>query len=80
MTRVPASALRSVLSSRGVYISTGSSCAERDSKPSAILEAIGLPEDTGMARLSFALDTTVGDVETAAAMLADVVLELRARS
>src|SRR5678815_237931 len=30
---VPATALRTVLSSRGVYISTGSACADRDSKP-----------------------------------------------
>jgi cysteine desulfurase len=74
---VPASALRTVLSSRGVYLSTGSSCAERDSKPSAVLAAIGLPEDTGMGRLSFGLDTTVDDVTRATALIADVALELR---
>lgn len=77
---VPAGALRNVLSSRGVYISTGSACAERDSKPSPILEAMALPADTGMARLSFGLDTTPNDVETAAAILAEVVLELRSKS
>jgi cysteine desulfurase len=74
---VPASALRTVLSSRGVYLSTGSSCAERDSKPSAVLEAIGLPQDTGMGRLSFGLDTTPEEVATATDLIADVALELR---
>jgi len=73
---VPASALRTVLSSRGVYVSTGSSCAERDSKPSAVLAAIELPADVGMCRLSFGLDTTAADVTTATEILADVALEL----
>jgi cysteine desulfurase len=74
--RVPAGALRSVLSSRGVYVSTGSACAERDAKPSAALAAIGLPEDTGMCRLSFGLDTTAEEVGRATAILGDVVTDL----
>ncbi len=73
---VPASALRTVLSSRGVYVSTGSACAEKDSKPSAVLTAIGLASDVGMVRLSFGLDTTPAEVETAAGILADVASEL----
>jgi cysteine desulfurase len=75
---VPASALRAVLASRGVYISTGSACAERDGhgKPSPVLVAIGLPPDTGMCRLSFGLDTTADDIELAAETLADVALDL----
>jgi len=73
---VPATALRTVLSSRGVYVSTGSACAERDSKPSAVLAAIGLAADVGMVRLSFGLDTTTADVETAAGILAEVASEL----
>ncbi|HEX7835845.1 MAG TPA: aminotransferase class V-fold PLP-dependent enzyme, partial [Kofleriaceae bacterium] len=75
---VPASALRTVLSSRGVCISTGSACAERDGhgKPSPVLVAIGLSPDTGMCRLSFGLDTTAEDVELAAETLADVALDL----
>ncbi|TMQ14454.1 MAG: aminotransferase class V-fold PLP-dependent enzyme [Deltaproteobacteria bacterium] len=80
---VPATALRTVLASRGVYISTGSACAERDGhgKPSPVLVAIGLPPDTGMCRLSFGHDTTTDDAELAAATLADVALELsRSRS
>jgi cysteine desulfurase len=74
---VPASALRTVLSSRGVYISTGSACADGASKASPVLEAIGLPADHGMVRLSFALDTQMADVEEAAKIIADVALELR---
>ncbi len=76
---VPASALRTVMSSRGVYVSTGSACAERDSKPSAVLSAIGLAADVGMVRLSFGLDTTMAEVETAADILGDVATELSQR-
>lgn len=72
----PASALRTVLASRGVYVSTGSACAERDSKPSAVLAAIGLAEDVGMVRLSFGLDTTPADIDAAAAILVEVAREL----
>lgn len=72
----PASALRTVLASRGVYISTGSACAERDTKPSAVLAALGLAEDVGMVRLSFGLDTTAEDVDLAATILADVAIDL----
>jgi cysteine desulfurase len=76
---VPASALRTVLSSRGVYVSTGSACAERDSKPSAVLAAIGLAADVGMVRLSFGLETTSAEVEAAAGILAEVASELSQR-
>lgn len=77
---VPASALRTVASSRGLYLSTGSSCASQDSHgPSPILVAIGLPEDAGMCRLSFGHDTTAEDAGAAAAILADVALALAKR-
>lgn len=77
---VPASALRNVLSSRGVYISTGSACADGDAKASPTLTAIGLPEDHGMVRLSFGLDTTMDEVIAASTILADVALELAKKS
>jgi cysteine desulfurase len=79
---VPATALRTVLASRGVYISTGSACAERDGhgKPSPVLLAIGLPPDAGMCRLSFGHDTTADDIDAAARTLADVALELSAKA
>jgi cysteine desulfurase len=78
-TGVPASAMRTVLASRGVYISTGSACAERQVKASPVLIAISLPQDTGMCRLSFSLETTAADVDSAAQILADVALDLAAR-
>lgn len=73
---VPAGALRSVLASRGVYVATGSACADAGSKPSPVLEAIGLAPDHGMVRLSFGLETTAEEIEAAATILADVALEL----
>ena len=76
---VPAGALRNVLASRGVYISTGSACAADGVKASPALAAIGLPEDHGMVRLSFALDTTPDEVAAAAKILADVASELATR-
>jgi cysteine desulfurase len=76
---VPAGALRNVLASRGVYVSTGSACADGESKASPTLEAINLPADHGMVRLSFALDTDLAEVESAAKQLADVALELAKR-
>ncbi len=76
---VPAAALRTVMSSRGIYVSTGSACASQGEKPSAVLAALGMAEDAGMIRLSFGLDTEAADVATAAGVLADVALELAAR-
>ncbi|MBV8760778.1 MAG: aminotransferase class V-fold PLP-dependent enzyme [Deltaproteobacteria bacterium] len=76
---IPAGALRNVLASRGVYISTGSACSADGVKASPTLAAIGLPEDHGMVRLSFALDTTTDDVARAATILADVASELGKR-
>ncbi len=75
---VPAGALRTVLSSRGVYASTGSACAERDSKPSPVLAAIALPENTGMVRVSFGHETSPAEVDAATEILADVALQLAA--
>lgn len=74
---VPASALRNVLASRGVYVSTGSACADGDAKPSVALTAINMPQDMGMVRLSFGLDTTHAEVDEAAKILAAVIAELR---
>ena len=77
---VPANAMRTVMSSRGVYLSTGSACAEGASKPSPVLVALDLPQDHGMVRLSFGLDTQAADVDTATMLLADVITELRSAS
>jgi cysteine sulfinate desulfinase/cysteine desulfurase-like protein len=63
-----------------VYISTGSSCAGTETKPSVVLAAIHLPEDVGMARLSFAHDTTTAEAGAAADVLAEVVSSLGRRA
>jgi cysteine desulfurase len=76
ITGVPATAMRTVMASRGVYLSTGSACSEGTSKPSPVLVSLGLPENAGMVRLSFGLDTKLADVESATAMLADVIRDL----
>jgi cysteine desulfurase len=80
VANTPASALRNVLSSRGVYVSTGSACADGDTKPSPVLEAIGLAQADGMVRLSFAHDTTLDDVMQAATILADAIASLSSRT
>src|SRR3569833_34144 len=72
----PAAARRNVLSSRGVFISTGSACADAGAKASPALTAIGLPEADGMVRFSFAHDTTLDDVTAAATILADAIASL----
>jgi cysteine desulfurase len=78
---VPATALRTVLASRGVYISTGSSCASgagaTATKPSPALTAIALGDDVGMGRLSFGLDTTTDEIERASLVIAEVAKSLR---
>jgi cysteine desulfurase len=74
--RVSADGLRTVLASRGVIASSGSACATPGAKPSGTLAAIGLPATWGMVRLSFGLETTMGEVEEAAAVLGDVVRDL----
>ena len=80
--RVAADALRLVLASRGVIVSSGSACATTGgpSKGHSSLDAIGLPPSWGMARMSFGLDTTAADVAAAAPILADVISELASRA
>ncbi|MGE5181431.1 MAG: cysteine desulfurase family protein [Acidobacteriota bacterium] len=78
---VSAGALRNVLSSRGVCISTGSACADgHDHKISAALVALDFPADHGMVRLSFGLDTTLDEVETATRILGDVAADLAGKN
>jgi cysteine desulfurase len=77
---VPAAALRNALASRGVAVSSGSACAERDAKPSRVLSAIGLGADWGMVRVSFGHDTHEADVAAAAAILGEVLRDLAPRT
>ncbi len=70
---VPAEPLLHVLESRGVMVSAGSACSERDRKPSPVLTAIGLPADFGTIRFSFGRETTLEHVNAAAEILASAV-------
>ena len=69
----PAEPLLHVLESRGVLVSAGSACSERDRRPSPVLQAIGLGPEYGTVRLSFGRETTSAEVEQAAAILVDAV-------
>ncbi len=63
----------------GVAISSGSACATGKPKPSAVLKAIGLPDDLAFASLRFGLGrwTTEADVEFVASKTTAVITRLR---
>ena len=67
------------LASRGVAVSTGSACAERDARPSPAIAALGLGPSWGLVRVSFGHDTTEDDVRAGAEILAEAVADLAAR-
>lgn len=73
---VPAEPLLHVLESRGVLVSAGSACSERDRRPSPVLQAIGLGPEFGTVRLSFGRETTAAEVKRAGATLVDAVRSL----
>lgn len=73
---VPAEPLLHTLESRGVLVSAGSACSERDRRPSHVLMAIDLPPDYGTLRLSFSRETTMEQVDKAAQILIDAVQSL----
>ncbi len=73
---IAAGALRNTLASRGVAVSAGSACAERDARPSPALAAIGLGAEWGVVRVSFGHDTTDAEVAAGAATLAEAVADL----
>ena len=73
---VPAQPLLHTLESRGVLVSAGSACSERDRRPSHVLQAIDLGAEFGTVRLSFGRETTAADVEHAASVLSDAVRSL----
>lgn len=73
---IPAEPLLHVLESRGVLVSAGSACAERQRKPSAVLTAIGVRKDEGTIRFSFGRMTRRADVEAAAGILTHAIRDL----
>ena len=60
-------------------VSSSSACSSSQSKPSAVLEAIGVPEDLASASLRIGLGrtTTAEEVDFAAKKIIEVVLQLR---
>jgi cysteine desulfurase len=72
----PAEPLLHALEARSVYVSAGSACASKDKKPSAALVAIGVPDDVGTIRVSFARTSTVEEVDIAAEALAAALAEV----
>jgi cysteine desulfurase len=73
---VPAEPLLHALEGRGVYVSAGSACASREKRPSAVLQAVGVPDDVGVLRFSFARHTTLAEVDRALAALGASLREL----
>jgi cysteine desulfurase len=65
------------LAKSGVYVSSGSACAK--GKPSATLQAIGVPfkDAEGTLRFSFSRYNTVSEVEKAAQVLKGVLLKVK---
>jgi cysteine desulfurase len=72
-SKIPAEPLLHVLESRGVLVSAGSACSERQRKPSPVLSAIGVRPDQGTIRFSFGRTTTREEVERAAEILIHAV-------
>jgi cysteine desulfurase len=73
---VAAEPLLHALEARGVYVSAGSACHSKDKKPSATLRAIGVPDDTGVIRVSFSRYTTQQEIAFAAEALGAALREL----
>jgi cysteine desulfurase len=68
-----------LLDARGVECSTGSACHAASSRPSHVLDAIGLPVAEARASLRFSLSPTTTDdeIDEAARIVAEVVGRLR---
>lgn len=73
---LPAEPLLHALEGRGVMVSAGSACASAHKGPSHVLAAIGVPDDTGVLRVSFGRDTTRADIDAAVAALAEAARAL----
>jgi len=70
---VPAEPLLHVLESRGVMVSAGSACSERDRRPSHVLSAIRLGPEFGTLRFSFGRFTSDDDIAQAQTVLKDAL-------
>ena len=76
---VRAEVLLHALEERGVYISSGSACSSNKPAPSRTLKAIGIPEALldSTVRLSFSADTSLEELDYAAAVMKETVPALQ---
>jgi len=66
------------LEQRNVFVSTGSACSSRKSKPSPVILALGMGQDEALSAIRFSMSvfTTVEDVDTTVSALADALKQL----
>ena len=67
------------LEERGIYVSTGSACSSRHPKPSATLEAIGIPMDMINSTIRFSMSdtTTKEEMDYTVEQIRDILPHLR---
>jgi cysteine desulfurase len=75
---LPAEPLLHALEARGVYVSAGSACAAKDRRPSHVLQAIGVDDDTAVLRFSLSRETTAEQVAATVAATRQAVDEIAA--
>ena len=68
-----------LLDMEGIAVSTGSACSSGSTKPSYVLEAIGLPADLvqGTVRFSLSKSTTKEEIDFVVEKLEEIVKRLR---
>lgn len=76
---VNASELLALLDLKGICCSGGSACASHSSKPSAVLTALGLPEEIvqGAIRMTLSDETTISELDYVVDNLKELVAECR---
>ena len=77
---VSGAALATMLSNRGVMVSTGAACSTGDGRPSRVLVASGLTEKEASEtiRITFSHETTLWEVREAAQIIGECVNHIRA--
>lgn len=75
---LPAEPLLHALEARGVYVSAGSACAAKDRRPSHVLQAIGVDDDTAVLRFSLSRETTEPEITAAISAVVEAVTEIAA--
>jgi cysteine desulfurase len=77
LPRLPSEVLINLLQSKGLCVSSGSACHSRRSLRSHVLEAMHIPKDHGVIRLSLSSLTTGEEVEEAAKILEQALKQLK---